>query len=423
MSEQEMRVLIIEDREDHAVLIRALVEEGLSDAQPKVSHAATGLEGLHCLESDHYDICLLDHQLGEDIDGVAVLGTAQAKGIKTPIVILTSMGDEAIAVQAMKAGAKDYLRKEMLSPELLRSTIHHALALHREEMLREQAQEALQRAKDELETKVWELSEANKHLLRLSRLKDEFVSSISHELRTPITNIKLAQQLLIAHPAAQDKYLATLRREAERLHFIIEDLLDVARMALEPPTLNLVTCDVNTLALLYVADRTFVAEGRGLSLTFSGESDLPKVRVDQMRIERVLGILVINALNYTPNGGQVEVSTRSQLFEGVPWVALSVKDTGPGISLDEQERLFEQFFRGKAARERGVAGTGLGLFIAKGIIEKHGGRVEVSSEGVAGRGTKFTVWLRALEQEEGKRRPKLAERLRPKKDRELESAA
>lgn len=401
MAGQGIKVLIVEDREDHAVLIRALIDEALGDSVTGIDHADTAPQGMECLERGDYDICLLDYDLGNNQDGISFLEqVSQSEDINTPIVFLTSMGDEAIAVQAMKAGAKDYLRKEALSPEGLRSTIRHALELHREELLRVEAQAALREAKEQLEAKVQELNEANDHLLRLGRLKDEFVASISHELRTPITNLKLSQQLLIAHPVERDTYLATMRRETERLHFIIEDLLDVARMAQQPVPPDATTVDLNTLVLLYVADRTLMAEERGLSLTFEEEPGLSRIKADPMQLERVLGILVMNAIYYTPEGGQIVVSTASERTDGQLWAGFCVKDTGLGIAEDEQPRLFERFFRGQAARERGVPGTGLGLSMAKQIVEQHDGRIEVDSPGAAGQGAMFRVWLPVEENQE-----------------------
>jgi signal transduction histidine kinase len=424
MSEQETRILLIEDQDDHAALVRALVEEGLRDApRLTIDHATSGSEGLRLLESDEYDICLLDYRLGDGINGLGVLEAARSNGTETSFVMLTGEGDENVAVQAMKNGARDYLRKESISPELLRSTLRHTLALQREEALRKQAQEELQRAMDELEVRVHEVNVANAHLRKLGRVKDDFVGSISHELRTPIANIKLAQQLLIAHPDAQNKYLATMRRETERLHSLIEDLLNVASMSVEPPALDLVTCDMNTIVLLCVADRTLLAEEKGLNLTFTEEPGLPKIQADKRQLERVLGILLTNALSYTPDGGQIRVSTLSQQLDGDLWIGFSVKDTGLGIDAEEQERLFERFFRGRAALERGVPGTGLGLATAREIVEEHGGKLEVSSEGEPGRGAALTVWLPAEEPKSRGRLSGVASRLRRKSSREAEPAA
>jgi signal transduction histidine kinase len=195
-------------------------------------------------------------------------------------------------------------------------------------------------------------------------------------------------------------------------------------MSAEPPIPDPVTCDLNTLVLLYIADRTLLAEERGLSLTFTEEPGLPKVRADRRQLERVLGVLLTNALSYTPSGGQIRVSTHSQQLDGELWIGFSVKDTGLGITPEEQDRLFERFFRGRAALERGVPGTGMGLATAKEIVEQHGGRLEVSSEGEPGRGATFSVWLSTEDEVENRGRLSgMARRLRPKSSRETDPAA
>jgi signal transduction histidine kinase len=112
-----------------------------------------------------------------------------------------------------------------------------------------------------------------------------------------------------------------------------------------------------------------------------------------MLLERVLSVLLTNAINYTPAGGRIEVHTHVRCTSEKHWAGFSVSDTGLGISPDEQSHLFERFYRGKAARESGAPGTGLGLATAQEIVERHEGRLEVESEGVPGEGATFTVWL------------------------------
>jgi two-component system sensor histidine kinase ResE len=112
-------------------------------------------------------------------------------------------------------------------------------------------------------------------------------------------------------------------------------------------------------------------------------------------IGQVLSILLTNAFNYTPSGGKITVSTHTTIHDDQCWVGLTVADTGPGVALDEQERLFERFFRGKVGRKTGTPGTGLGLAIVKDIVTRHEGRVEVLSEGIPGKGAQFTIWLKS----------------------------
>jgi PAS domain S-box-containing protein len=238
-----------------------------------------------------------------------------------------------------------------------------------------------------------ELTAANEQLQALSRVKDEFVSDVSHELRTPITTLMLHHSLLERNPAGLDRSLPVLHRETERLHNIIENLLRLSRLDQDQVSLDPAPIDLNVLASQYFSDRLLLAEGRGLRMTFAGQGDLPAVLADEGLLGQVMGILLTNALNYTPGGGSVEVSTQLVEEDGQPWVTFSVSDTGPGIPPDEVPRLFERFFRGQAGRESGEPGTGLGLAIAKEIVERHQGRIEVGGEGKPDKGATLTVWL------------------------------
>jgi PAS domain S-box-containing protein len=253
------------------------------------------------------------------------------------------------------------------------------------------------RAEEEIEKRTMQLEAANERLQILSRAKDEFVSNVSHELRTPISSFKLYLGLLTRRPEKQDAYLATLQRETGRLENMIEALLTLSRLDQNHVSFDLAPIDLNALSEEYVTDRASLAESKGLALEFDVEPDLPTVGADQDLIGQVLSILLTNALNYTPAGGRVIVSTRARQFENRLWVGFSVSDAGPGISAEEQGQLFTRFFRGKAGRESKVPGTGLGLAIVKEIVGRHQGRVELESEGVSGKGATFSVWLPAQE--------------------------
>jgi len=113
-----------------------------------------------------------------------------------------------------------------------------------------------------------------------------------------------------------------------------------------------------------------------------------------------LSILMTNAMNYTPAGGDITVCTLAEEIEGSSWVGFAVSDTGPGVLPEDREHLFERFFRGKAGRDSAAPGTGLGLAIAHEIVQRHGGRIEVHSSGIPGEGTTFQVWLPASSETE-----------------------
>jgi signal transduction histidine kinase len=229
-------------------------------------------------------------------------------------------------------------------------------------------------------------------LKEVARMKDAFVSNVSHELRTPITGLKLNHKLIMMDPEKSTLYLDRLGREINRLNTLIEDLLRLSRLDQGQMPLGLQPIDLNALVAQYVNDRTSLAESRELSLTLTEDKGLPSVVADAGLIEQVLSILLTNALNYTPAGGEMRVDMRSRRFENRRWVGFSVSDTGPGLAPSERDRLFERFFRGSAGYESRVPGTGLGLAIAHEIVTQHGGQIEADNRD-EGSGAVFTVWL------------------------------
>ncbi|MFC1959233.1 sensor histidine kinase [Chloroflexota bacterium] len=217
-------------------------------------------------------------------------------------------------------------------------------------------------------------------------------------MRTPITNIVLRQHLLRKNPEKQTEHLNIIERETERLKRIVEDLLRLSRLDQDRMPVNFQPIDLNQLTRHFVEDRTLLAEQNNLSLIFVEQSDLPPVMADTGLLGQVLSILLTNAINYTPPGGVVEVRTATQTHLNQQWVGFSVRDNGVGIALDEQEHLFDRFFRGDAGRQSQTPGTGLELAIAKEIIERHNGTIEMESEPSTTPGTVFRVWL-PLDQE------------------------
>jgi two-component system phosphate regulon sensor histidine kinase PhoR len=263
---------------------------------------------------------------------------------------------------------------------------------------RKQAEQALLARKAELEAVNQELATANEQLRILSQIKDEFVANVSHELRTPINNIQLYHELMVRKGQVKSGYMETLSRETRRLSVLIENLLALSRLDQNRTKFSIQAVDLNAVAQEYVIDRQSIAAEKGLTLQFAGQEDIPAAKGDADLIGQALSVLLTNALNYTPSGGEVMISTRFFDEGERPCVGLQVKDTGPGISPDDKDRLFSRFFRGKAGTDSQVSGTGLGLSIAKKIVEEHQGTIEVASEGIPGKGTTFTIKLPSAEE-------------------------
>jgi PAS domain S-box-containing protein len=224
----------------------------------------------------------------------------------------------------------------------------------------------------------------------LDRLKDEFVSNVSHELRNPLTNLKLFLSLLQDSSAEkQAVYLDTLQRETARLTQIIEDLLEVSRLDQEA-AIRMEPVDLESLAAEVLTHHLPQARAKNIELTFDAPSDLPAACANAGQIVQVLTNLLGNALAYTPKGGHVSVSIAQGERNGRGGLRLTVADDGPGISPEDRLHLFERFYRGKVGRES-ASGTGLGLSICKKIVDLHDGQITVKSQ--EGRGSAFTVWL------------------------------
>ncbi|MFN8597719.1 MAG: PAS domain S-box protein [Anaerolineae bacterium] len=262
---------------------------------------------------------------------------------------------------------------------------------------RQRAEDAVRDLNATLEQRVAdrtaELQAANQQLTELDRLKDEFMSRISHELRTPLTSIKIYLELLEnAKPEKHAHYLQTVRQEADRLHLLIEDVLDFSQLNLNLKPAALAPIDVNYWLESRLTTWQRLSAGHGLEFKLHLAHGLPLASGHDELFVHALTRLVSNAVNYTPHG-EVTVSTSLQVDNDRRWVTVSVADTGLGIPVDDLPHIFERFFRGHAAADYKVPGTGMGLSICREIAERLGGHLTVETQ--VGAGSTFTLWLRA----------------------------
>jgi signal transduction histidine kinase len=238
------------------------------------------------------------------------------------------------------------------------------------------------------------------HLKALDRMRARFISDISHELRTPITTIKLYAALMRrSSPQKMREYLDMLIQEADRQAKLVEDILQISRIEAARLEMESYPTSLNELVAEIVASKQTVAQERGLALKCQVVEPGPRSVVDPNRIMQVLNNLVTNAIDYTAAGGEVVVSVKEEATDGRAWAVLTVADTGIGISEEELPHIFDRFFRGERPQLMGVPGTGLGLAISKDIVELHGGKMTVESE--VGVGSTFAVWLPATQAEDG----------------------
>jgi two-component system phosphate regulon sensor histidine kinase PhoR len=215
-------------------------------------------------------------------------------------------------------------------------------------------------------------------LKELENTRREFVANVSHELRTPLTLIKgYAETLLdgaVKDPEVASRFVQVIEKHADRLTFLIEDLLTISKLESGQVTLNLQKTSLRPLVKRVIDALTDKAEEKQMRLVNSVPEDMV-VEADSDRLEQVFFNLVDNAVKYGRVQGAVEVSA-SSLFSHDQ---ISVSDDGPGIPPEARERVFERFYRLDRARSRDQGGTGLGLSIVKHIVQSHGGEVWVQS--------------------------------------------
>jgi signal transduction histidine kinase len=231
--------------------------------------------------------------------------------------------------------------------------------------------------------------------VEVDRMKSEFVSTVSHELRTPMTSIKGFAELMLMGAAGslsepQSRYLEVIRDNADRMSDLVNDLLDISRIESGRTALDLQEIDL----LKLVEDVTtghlgdlIQRENKPMEVVADLAHSLPLVNGDHDRITQILINLLDNAFHYTPTGGQIIVGTHLAGEE----VEISVSDSGIGISQENQEKIFDRFYRSDEAVVQQIPGTGLGLAIVQSLVEMHGGEISVSSK--PGQGSTFTVHL------------------------------
>jgi two-component system CheB/CheR fusion protein len=222
--------------------------------------------------------------------------------------------------------------------------------------------------------------------------KDEFMATLSHELRNPLAPIRTSVTVLERggpHSDEEQRALAVLHRQVDHLVRIVDDLLDATRIARGKVLLQRDAVDLGELARRLVEDYRRGFEARGVALSVQVEPPAPIwVSGDPTRLNQILGNLLGNSLKFTPAGGHVDVRLRREASSAF----LIVRDDGVGIAAGVRRRLFQPFIQAPQSLERSHGGLGLGLVMVKGLAELHGGGVHVESEGV-GRGATFTVRL------------------------------
>ena len=368
-------ILVVDDETEIGKLLKGLFDS--MGCQTEV--AENGDDAFRRIQKIDYDIILLDFNL-PDFDGMDLL--KQTRQIKPyiPVIIITGFGTVELAVNAFRSGAVDFFLKP-INLELMKQSVQRILA------------------KQQTSEQLTNLRQANQKLNDLHKVKTKFIEITNHELRTPVENISYFVQLLHndkgkSSEADKQMLLNIIRHNAKDLKNIIDDMHDVLNETNNNNTLRLESFKVQEMLKELIQEFEPLTKKRSMQLLFNWPDEMIDWRGDRQKLQRAFRELLRNALEYTADGGRIRLIC-SILDDKLH---IRISDNGMGIPVPEHDNIFRRFYRvhdtecySASSNSFMGAGTGLGLFIAKSIVEAHNGLI--SLESTVGKGSTFTVEL------------------------------
>ena len=370
---ERISVLVIEDDEDDYILTRSLLEE-ISSGRFEPEWIQNYDEAVDRMRGNHYDVCLLDYRLGAH-NGLDLLReTSELRG-DAPVILLTGQGDHEVDVEAMKAGAADYLIKGQINAANLERSIRYAI------QQKQMAEERVRRTREE---------EARTQAEAANRAKDEFLAMVSHELRTPLNSMLGWVGILRNNKGDEEiskRAIDAIERSARVQNKLVNDLLDISRIAsgnlwIERQPVPLVQVIQSAIDESYPS-----AAAKSIKLEVKLDHSVGLVSGDPSRLQQVMNNFLQNAVKFTPEGGSISVTLESEAGAA----RVSVTDTGKGISPEFLPFVFERYRQASDTSDR-RSGLGLGLTIARHIIDLHGGEISAESAG-EDMGSTFSIVL------------------------------
>ncbi len=395
-------ILVVDDEQGVLSTMQAILKmEGY-----EVQGVASGREALAIVRKQSFDLILTDLRLGSD-DGLDILAELRKLAPDTVAIVLTGYASLESAIEAMRQGAYDYLAKPT-DVEELKLTV--ARALERQRLQRELAarvhdlEDANQKIQEfnsnlrrqvaeataALQQKIDELAQAKAALEETQQQQNLFLAMVAHELMNPATAIIGYAQYAgqpNQNPERISGSISSIVSQGERLKRLIRDLQDISRLAAGQFELQRISCDLLPLVRNLIDQFRSTHTSHRFSFVTQQGIDHFQGKYDRDRIIQAISNLLDNAVKYS----DPETTVTVRLWTDRAWDCISVHDEGMGIALEAQAHLFKPFGRLEPARERKIKGSGLGLYITKGIIEAHDGQLLIESAEEAGAGATFTL--------------------------------
>lgn len=395
---KQTKILIVDDENDHIVLISRSLEK---HQNYEIQAVYSIEEALSALATFHPDILLADFRLP---DGDARLLIKHSLN-KIPIIVMTSYGNEALAVEMIKGGALDYLVKTQENFSNISWFVERSLREWENIQERRKAENALQQSNEQLSNlnhklvkTIDELKISQEKAIESDRLKSAFLANMSHEIRTPMNGILGFANLLVNKNIEEEErvsYVEIINNCGNQLLVILNDLIDIAKIEANQISLDMQEININDL--MNELARMFEPKINS-NLQFTHQvglhSDACIVLTDSVRLKQILSNLISNSIKFTSEGSiSFGYSLKKDQLE------FYVKDTGIGISAEQQEIIFQRFIQADVSTTRMFGGTGLGLSISKALVEMLGGKIWVDSTIDLGSTFFFTIPYNPIKQQ------------------------
>jgi two-component system sensor histidine kinase/response regulator len=385
MVSNPIRVLLVEDNEGDARLTQELLAE-VGDKQFTLDFVTRLSSALRRLIKDPFDAVLLDLSL-VDTHGLPTLLEVQSAFPMMPIVVLSGLDRESLAIETLRHGAQDYLVKGQAGGDVLARAIRNAIERKRKEM-------QLTQSIRDLEYSNRELAQARDQALEAAHIKSEFLVKLSHEMRTPMNGVMGMTNLLLDSALTPDQHESTktIQKSGESLLSIINRIFNVSTIEANHPLLDVIDFDLRVVVEEVLDVLVIQASRKDLELVGLVSASVPTIlRGDPGRLRQILTNLIGNAVKYTDRGEVAIHVTLAALTTEQACIRFEIRDTGNGLTPQQQTDLFNTFNLTDGSTKRTQRGIGLGLAISKRLVENMGG--EIGIESTVGKGSLFWFTL------------------------------
>jgi len=391
-----IKVLLIEDDEDDYILTQDIISE-IPGKEYELDWASSFEEGVKAIISNAYDVYLLDYRLGKD-SGLELLKKVMQYDLNAPLILLTGQGDREIDLEAMEAGASDFIVKGELRPDLLDRSIRYSMQqfkhIHELKIKEEELQQLNVQLEQKVEERTAELEKTHEELKKaleaeklLSKLKSRFVSMASHEFKTPLTSILSSASLIARYDKTEQhdkrlRHLDRIKSSVANLTNILSDFLSVEKIESGGVNCNPQVIDVQDFMEEVLDNMTpLLKPGQHINFEHHGAN---QIFIDKHLLKNILINLLSNAIKYSPKDKNIDLSLTTNNH-----IDIKVVDYGIGIPEEDKGHMFSRFFR--AGNATNIQGTGLGLNIVKRYLDLMGGNIDFESK--LGEGTTFIVFI------------------------------